>query len=141
MFKWLDNHSGSITAIATVALALAAFFSYQITIDLLKEQKVEEQIQFRSYVSITSASVDKSTLNSQQYPFMISFAIKNSGLTPAYNVTANIFDTVSNKITNQSIDNETITIGPSNTYYKTLFVSVDLFDSILGGSIISLRYK
>ena len=118
-----------------MVLALAAFFSYSITVDLLNEQKTDSQIQYRAYISEVSADVETNVPNDPQYPYMIAFGFKNSGITPAYNIKTYLSDTVSGTIIDQAEEgSESNIIGPGDVDYVDVPVSDNNLSSVLKGS-------
>ena len=74
LFKWVIHHSNSIIAICTIILVLVGLGALWVARD-------SEKRQLRAYVYVIPAI---SNFIPGQHP-VISFDIKNGGLTPAYN--------------------------------------------------------
>jgi hypothetical protein len=87
LIRLLDSHNGSVTAAATIAIALLTFFlakSASIQGQIMENQLADSEIDERAYLFPESLAVTKlETPPNLALELELNFAIKNYGKTPA----------------------------------------------------------
>ncbi len=136
-----EKTSSKIQAICAVVIVILTIVLGRNNYSILEQQKKEEQIQYRAYVSVVGATVEEIQ---QQKEVFLKLTIKNGGLTPAEKVTIVTYVTMGRERIGESTrSNSFLQPNQSDVYLKKIKIDeLDLLKKDSGNFyVIEIYYE